>query len=197
MCDPRPFTCCLIQFSQQCVDISITLIYFHIADEKSWNRTWRGDSLKVNEVTLSSTLHLPASKPLLCATSPTFLVISATNRELQPTNQLFNDGKSILVFLERWKAMLFMWRTEWEKCSTNRVTEGMDSKMQWRQSAQTAATFGWGRTSTVMSELLVKNNSNQTSPQSHQQKQADVWAKTGEQCTYPLIRECNWVKHLF
>ena len=134
MCDPRPCTCCFIQFSQQCVDIGITLIYFHIADEKSWNRTWWGDSLKVSEVTLSLTLHLPASKPLLYATSPTSLVISATNRELQLTNQLFNDGKSILVFLKRWKAMLFMWRIEWEKCSINRVIEGMNSKMQCRQS---------------------------------------------------------------
>ena len=134
MCDPRPFTWCFIQFSQQCVDISITLISFQITDEKSWNQTWWGDSFKVNEVTLSLTFCLPASKPLLCAISPTFPAISATCRELQLTNQLFKDGRSMLVFLKRWRAMLFMWKIEWEKCNKNRVIEGMKSKMQCRQS---------------------------------------------------------------
>lgn len=79
----------------------IALIYFHIAEEKIEIEHGGGDSFKVNEVTLSLRLGLPASKPLSSEISPTFPVISATHQELQLTNQLLNDGRTILVFLKR------------------------------------------------------------------------------------------------
>lgn len=175
----------------------IALIYFHIAEEKIEIEHGGGDSFKVNEVTLSLRLGLPASKPLSSEISPTFPVISATHQELQLTNQLLNDGRTILVFLKRWKAMVFIWRFKWEKCSINRVIEGMDSKMLYRQSlhrqlqpSAEAEPALWCQSCSVEITVI------KTNTQNRQQTQTYAWVKT-EQCAYPPIRGCNWIKCFF